>query len=297
MATTQEIDRARPLSANAGEASGNGLNVKKQPSGGFVDSFAAHWPEYSMEAGLLGMFMISACVFTVIFQLPSSPINQAIPSAFLRRALTGIAMGLTAIALIYSPWGQRSGAHINPSITLTFYRLGKIRRPDAVFYVLFQVIGASIGVTIAALALGSRVAHPNVRFAATYPGDMGEVLAVIGEFIISFLLMSAVLYISNHPHLGRFTGLFAGLLVATYITIESPYSGMSMNPARTFGSALPSGIWHGFWIYLIVPPVAMLSAAEWLLWKRGSGSIRCCKLYHSPKRNCIFCGMEGSNHE
>ena len=56
--------------------------------------------------------------------------------------LTGIAMGLTAIAIVYSPWGKQSGAHFNPSVTLTFWRLGKVATWDAVFYVAAQFAGA-----------------------------------------------------------------------------------------------------------------------------------------------------------
>jgi len=256
-----------------------------------------HWPEYAMEAALLGLFMISACLFTVLFQLPSSPVRQAIASGFERRALTGIAMGLTAIALIYSPWGQRSGAHMNPSVTLTFLRLGKVRGVDAVFYTLSQFAGATLGVLVAAVLAGSAIANPAVQYAATYPGHAGSNIAALGELAISFSQMTVVLWLSNHPRFSRLTGLFAGTLLATYITFESPYSGMSMNPARTFGSALPSGIWHGFLIYMLVPPIAMLSAAQAFIWLRGKTAVACCKLDHSPKVNCIFCGMKGSTHE
>lgn len=256
-----------------------------------------HWPEYAMESALLGMFMISACLFTVIIEFPGSPIHEAISSALLRRVLTGIAMGLTAIALIYSSLGQRSGAHFNPSVTLTFLRLGKIKRIDAGFYILFQFVGAVTGVLIAALALGSRISDPSVQYAATFPGPAGAALAAAGEFVISFLQMTLVLAMSNHPRFNRLTGVVAGLMVATYIAIEAPYSGMSMNPARTFGSALPSGIWHGFMIYLLVPPAAMLLAAQVFLWRKGQSAVHCCKLDHSPKRDCIFCGMKGTAHE
>ena len=206
-------------------------------------------------------------------------------------------MGLTAIALIYSPWGQRSGAHLNPSVTLTFYRLRKIPLADAAFYVFFQFAGALIGVKAAMFFLGAALGHPTVQYAATHPGDKGELAAAAGEFIISFLLMSMVLSFSNHGQLKNFTGLCAGLLVATYITLESPYSGMSMNPARSFGSALPSGIWNGFWIYLLIPPLAMLTAAEVYVWARGRSAVQCCKLYHSSKIHCIFCGAHGGFHE
>jgi aquaporin Z len=256
-----------------------------------------HWPEYAMEGGLLGLFMISACVITVVFQLPHSPIRQAIASAELRRVFIGVAMGITAIALIYSPWGQRSGAHFNPSVTLTFLRLGKITPRDAAFYLAFQFVGAALGVFAAATILGSYLGDESVRYAATYPGTAGVAVAAFAEFAISLLQMTIVLIVSNHPRFHRLTGVMAGLMVASYIAIEAPYSGMSMNPARTFGSALPSGIWNGFLVYLLVPPVAMLTAAQIFLWCRGRSAVHCCKLDHSPKRDCIFCGMKGTAHE
>ena len=71
------------------------------------------------------------------------------------------------------------------------------------------------------------------------------IVAFIAEFVIAFVLMSVVLRVSNTPHLARYTGFFAGALVATYITLESPLSGMSMNPARTFGSAFVGHLWTG----------------------------------------------------
>src|ERR1700756_110422 len=138
-----------------------------------ISAATNHWPEYLMEGACLGLFMVSACSFTVLLQHPGSIVRQMIPSAFLRRALTGVAMGLTAIALIYSPWGQRSGAHFNPSVTLTFLRLGKIKRLDAVFYFLFQFAGAAVGVYLAAIILGSRISDASVQYAATYPGPAG----------------------------------------------------------------------------------------------------------------------------
>ena len=85
----------------------------------------------------------------------------------------------------------------------------------------------------------------------------GVIVAFIAEFVIAFVLMSVVLRVSNTPHIARYTGLFAGALVATYITLESPLSGMSMNPARTFGSAFVGHIWMGLWIYFTAPVLAM----------------------------------------
>ena len=104
-----------------------------------------HWPEYLTEAACLGLFMLSACLFTVILQHPASPVRSALANDALRRFLTGLAMGLTAISLIYSRLGKRSGAHMNPAITLAYYRLGKIEGRDAMSYALAQFAGGTQG--------------------------------------------------------------------------------------------------------------------------------------------------------
>jgi len=263
------------------------------PELGALSSLRHHWPEYLMEAALLGTFMVSACLFGALYESSHSPVRQAIAPQLLRRMLMGFSMGLSAIAIIYSPWGKQSGAHINPSVTLTFFRLGKVKLWDAIFYIASQFAGAALGVVMVARCVGKELADPAVRYVVTVPGEHGAWVALLAEFIIAFGMMSAVLYFSNHHRLDRYTGLFAGLLVATYITFEAPFSGMSMNPARTFGSGLSAEIWSGLWVYLTAPPLAMLTAAELYLWRKGRRAVKCCKLHHNSDRRCIFCGANG----
>ena len=117
---------------------------------------AQHWPEYLIEAWALGAFMVSAALVTALLEHPSSPVHQLLPNGNARRALIGLAMGLTAIGLIYSPWGQQSGAHMNPATTLTFLRLGKVQPWDAVFYISAQFIGGLCGVLLAKLECSLR---------------------------------------------------------------------------------------------------------------------------------------------
>jgi aquaporin Z len=251
-----------------------------------------HWPEYLMEAGGLGLFMISACVFTTMLEHPGSPIRQWLGSAFLRRTIIGVGMGLTAIGLIYSPWGKQSGAHLNPSVTITFFRLGKLARADALFYVLAQFAGASAGVFASSLLLSRWISNPAVNYAVTVPGAAGTAIAFGAELLISFLLMTIILFVSNSKTLPAFTGVIAGILVATYITLESPLSGMSMNPARTLGSAALSHTWKAWWIYFTAPPIGMLAAGELYLRLRGARGILCAKLHHQNDKRCIFhCGF------
>jgi len=249
-----------------------------------------HWPEYLIEAWALGCFMISAGVFATVLGSPLSPLYSLIPSATVRTVLAGLAMGATAILLIHSPWGKRSGAHMNPAVTLTFLRLGKVAPWDALFFVIAQGVGGTLGVVVVAAMLGSPFTAPPVSYAATVPGPTGVTVAFLAETAISFGLMATVLTFSSSPRLTRFTGLAAGGLVALYISIESPLSGMSMNPARTFASAVPGMNWQHFWIYLLAPPLGMLAAAQLHRAIRGTRAAGCAKLLHPDSVRCIHCG-------
>jgi len=241
-----------------------------------------------MEAWGLGTFMVSACLFTILFEYPDSTVHQAITDPFLRHFLIGLAMGLTLVAIVFSPWGKRSGAHLNPSFSWAFFRLGKIQIWDAVFYSLFQFTGALLGVVVTALFFQMYLAHPAVHYAATRPGPRGPLVAFFAELGISFVLMTTVLVVSNHPKLNRFTAFFAATLVAAYITFEAPLSGMSMNPARTFGSALPALEWNSLWIYFVAPPIGMLFAAEVYRMLNGLQHVYCAKFHHQNNKRCIF---------
>jgi aquaporin Z len=229
-----------------------------------------------MEAWGLGMFMIPAGVFTALLEFPDSPAREAIPDPVPRRV----------------PWGQRSGAHINPSVTLTFLRLGKIAPWDAVFYIIAQFIGGTAGVVVVVtMALRAMFAQPVVEYVVTIPGPAGAGVAFAAELVISLGLMLMILLLSNTDRLTRFTGIVAGLLVATYITVEAPLSGMSMNPARTFASAAPSGIWTGVWVYFTAPILGMLAARE-ISRLAHDAQVGCPKLHRSSHHRCIHCGYD-----
>ncbi len=121
---------------------------------------------------------------------------------------------------------------------------------------------------------------------ATLPGEPGVAIAFLAELLIAFVLMSVVLWVSNTARLARFTGIFAGFLVALYITFEAPFSGMSMNPARTFGSAFAGHLWTALWIYFLAPVLAMQWAAA--VYLRGTRTVYCAKLHHHNGQRCIF---------
>jgi aquaporin Z len=251
---------------------------------------ADHLPEYSIEALCLGLFMVSAGVFTTAFEYPGWWLRGAISSNGIRRALEGIAMGLTAIALIYSPWGRRSGAHMNPAVTLAFLRLRKMHALDAMAYILAQFIGGLLGVLAVRQLLGTAFTAPPVSWIITMPGSGGAALTFLAEAAISAGLMFTVLGLAASRRWSGYTGIVAGALVALYITFEAPLSGMSMNPARSFASAASAMQWQSLWIYCLAPILGMQLAAQ--LHLALAQRCPCAKLMHTPRERCIHCGYE-----
>ena len=239
-----------------------------------------HWPLYLFEAIELALFMISACLFTIWLFHPDSPLTHRLPNPTLRRALMGVSMGLTAVLIIRSPIGKRSGAHFNPAISLTYLRLGKISLADTLFYVIGHFLGAIFGVGIAASLSPSRIAAPSVNYAVTVPGLGGRPAAFTAELFMAALLMFAVLWASNHPRFFPYTSYLVGTLISVYVLIFAPVSGFSINPARTTGSAVFEHLYTGFWIYLTAPLLGMLASAEVYVSRFGRHRIVTPRLHH-----------------
>lgn len=253
-----------------------------------VDSLRCHWPEYLMEAVEVAIYLFLTCIFASLLLHPASPVRHLVTSALQRRALMGLAIGATVIAIVTSPWGKQSGGHFNPALTLAFYRLGKMSVPDAVFYLLAQFSGAIGGVCIARYLLPGTVGGQAVSYAVTTPGVRGSAVAFIGELAISIVLMSTILVASNSETFSRYTPYLVGFLYAGFIILEAPLSGMSMNPARSLAPALHAGYWHALWLYFTAPTLGTLIAAEIFLRARGGVQPFCAKLHHANNKRCIF---------
>jgi aquaporin Z len=250
-----------------------------------VHALRTHWLEYLMEAAELGLFMVSAGLFGTLLEYPQSTVRLAVADAFLRRVIMGVAMGLTAVGIIYSPWGKTIGSAHEPRDDVD----GKVAGWDAVFYIAAQFLGGLAGVLLVGVVLGDLFLQPPVSAVATTPGSLGVAAAFGAEVAIAFILMLVVLFFSNAPRVARYTGILVGLLLASYITLEAPISGMSMNPARTFASALSANDWPALWVYFTAPLLGMLAAAQGYLWLRGADRVFCAKLHHQNQRRCIFC--------
>ncbi len=125
----------------------------------------------------------------------------------------------------------------------------------------------------------------------------GDAIAFEAEFLISFLMMSTVLMSSNSKRASRWTPCLAATLVFLFITLESPLSGMSMNPARTLGSAAIAGEWRSIWVYFTAPTLGMGAAGLLFRFRSGVNRVFCAKLHHhTTNEPCIFNCRYGELH-
>jgi aquaporin Z len=234
--------------------------------------------------------MLFVGVSAVAFMWGAGSPVPAVSSPLLRRLITGILFAGGATAVVYSPLGQRSGGHINPAVTLAFWRLGKVPAHDAVLYMLAQFAGAFAGAAAAGLMFRSLTV--SVQYAATVPGPGYGTLTVLGaELAITFLLVFTIFVCVNKPSVAPRTGIIAGVLVALLVAIEAPVSGTSLNPARSLAPAVLAPIYTGLWAYFAGPAAGALIAA--LAYSRQwGGATVCAKLYHTERYPCPFdtCG-------
>lgn len=231
-----------------------------------------------MEGTLLATFMVSASAFTILVEHPRGWLSTEITDPLARRFLVGCAMAMTAAVLIYSRWGTRTGAHMNPAVTLALGRLRPMRRRDVAGYIAGQFAGGAAGMALAALLFGSALSDASINWVVTRPGAHGRAVAFAAELAMTLTLMSVVLGLSNHPRWAPRTGIASAALLAVFITLEAPLSGMSLNPARTFGPALFARDFTALWIYFIAPPAGTLLAA-WLHSRHRPGG-RCPHGFH-----------------
>ena len=175
---------------------------------------------------------------------------------------------------------------MNLAVTLAQWRLNRITTADALAYIVAQFVGGSLAIGLLHGLLPGYMGHPSVNHVATVPGSADIWVALGLEFGMSFGMLTMVLMLSNANRLSPFTGYFVGLLVAVYITVEAPFSGMSINPARTVSSALSANVWTGWWI-CFVGPIAGMSLAGWLYrvrYRRKHGECRSMAMHLSGTR-------------
>lgn len=173
--------------------------------------------------------------------------------------LVGVALahGLVLVGMAYA-YGNISGTHINPAVTLAVTLAGKLKWPQALRYWVAQLLGGAFGAGLLFLALG-----PSSGLGATLPaGGVTPLQALVVEAALTFLLATVVLRTAVQKDSTPFAGVAIGLTLAALILMGGPLTGASLNPARSFGPALFTGNLASLWIY-IVGPFAGAALAAW----------------------------------
>ena len=252
-----------------------------------------HFPEYFCEFIGTAIMMTIGIGAVALMWGQGSPMPEMIPSTRLRLFVTGFLFAGGATLVVYSRLGQRSGAHVNPAVTLAFWRLGKIESRDAVAYVVAQFLGAIVGVLPVAWVASE--AARSIKMGATFPGEgIRPIVAFGAEMAMTFALVLLIFVCVNRPRIAPRTGLYAGSLVMLLVGLEAPISGTSLNPARSLGPAFLGATFEHQWIYLLAPPLGALLAVEVFRRIVTGRQPLCGKLYHTERYPCIFndCGYQ-----
>jgi aquaporin Z len=247
-----------------------------------------HFPEYAAEffgTACLVFFGLSAVVFDFGAE---SPMAGWIHNPSLRLLITGLCFAGSGSLVALSPLGRLSGAHINPSVSLAFWLSGKMRGCDFAGYVVAQMLGGMAGAT--ALVWIWRGSAASVRNGMTLPGA-GWPLWLVFDFEVALtgLLVFLIFIFVSSKRLLRWTPLMNWLVVATMVWLEAPISGTSLNPARSFGPALLTGVWTSQWLYFVAPPLGgMLGLAAFELFTPAWRCLVTGKLVYAPHYRSIF---------
>lgn len=205
-------------------------------------------PTYIAE--FVGTFALVFCgtAAIVVYELvPNSLDNTGI----------GIVFGLVVFAMILC-FGNISGAHINPAVTIGFWAMKKISLKESVYYILFQLLGAIVASLLVGLIFGS-----DHSFGNTLP-KFSIVQSFVLEIILTYILMLVIVFVSEDESFNRLTAAAVGGTVMLEAIFAGPISGASMNPARSLAPSLVSGNMEVLWIYILAPIIgALLAVATW----------------------------------
>jgi aquaporin Z len=243
-----------------------------------------HWGEWLAEMlGTALLFGVGFCVVAVLVS-PRSPVAHEV--AGVRFLLVGLNFGLLSGLIAVSPLGRRSGAHLNPAVTLAFWLRGHVHRHDLAGYLAAQFAGALIGTAAFALALGRWAT--SIRHARTSPAPVGTAAGVAIEAALTFGLIATVFVSLGVPRLVHRTPVLVGIALTGLIWVGSPRTGASLNPARSLAPALIDGHLTDLWVYFVGPALGAVAAA--LVAMACGWRALTAKLFHDPRyRSTMRC--------
>lgn len=192
--------------------------------------------------------------FALVFCGTGAIVINEITGGTVTHVGVAITFGLIVLAMIYT-FGEVSGAHLNPAVTLGFSALGLFPKKEIAPYLGSQIAGAFL-----ASGLLLFLFPTSQNLGATLPTG-SDSQSFILEVVLTFLLMLVIIRVSQGA---KETGWFAGIAIGSVVGLEAmfagPICGASMNPARSLAPAIVSGNVNQVWIYLIAPVLGALLA-------------------------------------
>jgi aquaporin Z len=222
-----------------------------------MTNWTLHWREYLAEFVGVALLLFFGLSLVIIMFGEGSRAAQIIPDHKIRQMITGFLFGCIGASIAVSPIGKISGGHINPVVTLGFRMMGKLNLRTTLAYIIVQLAGAVLG-SAPLLLWGSM--GKSIAFGATLPGGGYSTWSVLmGEVATTFVLIVALCLFLGFKRIRAYTPVMIPILYAVMVPLEASISGTSTNPARSFGPAIISGQWQGWWIYWIGPVLGMLA--------------------------------------
>lgn len=248
-------------------------------------SGGVHWVEWSCELVGTALLVFGGLSAVTLDFGRGSFVPSTLPSVSARLALTGTLFASCGSLIAISPLGRRSGAHLNPAVTVAFWLRGHLHRHDLLGYVLSQFAGATVGVLLLRLAWSGMAA--SVHYGLTRPrSGLGPWMAAAIEAAMTALMIFTIFMFVSSARTAKWTPLAALVVIAVLVWKGAPYTGTSLNPARSFGPALVSGDWHDYWVYVIGPLAgAGLAVAAFAALPKVTLTA---KLFHDPRYRSVF---------
>jgi aquaporin Z len=240
-----------------------------------------HWVEWGAEFLGTGLLLLGGLSAVCLDFGSGGAVARAVPSHSARLLITGLLFAGTGSLMAISPWGRRSGAHLNPVVTLGFWLRGHVHPHDLAGYIVAQVLGAFAGTALVRLAWG-HVAL-SVDLGVTQPGRGLNWLAAVGvEALMTAVLVSTIFAMVASARRARWTPLVLWPVIAILVWQGAPYTGTSLNPARSLAPAALLPHWTYYEVYVAGPVLGSLVAVALFALLPDVEAVTA-KLYHDTR--------------
>jgi len=248
-----------------------------------------HLEEWLCE--FIGTFILIAGGLSAVFFdfSPELPMSHIVASHSLRLLITGLIFAGFGSLVAVTPIGKLSGAHLNPSVTLGFWLKRYIHTIDAIAYIIAQA-GGAITASVFLKFMWGNLAKP-FNYGITQPAHgLPAWQAMLIEMLMTSILVTTILWFLAHQKLSQFTPLAVWIVVALLVWQGAPYTGASLNPARSLGPAVISHDYTNIWVYFIGPPLGAVVAVAAFVVHSPKRLLTSAKMFHDPKYRSILAG-------